>query len=81
MIVQLLITPIFALLKWVLGLLPTMPSAPSWITSLVQVISYGLIIVPTDVWATLIGVVVFWRIALPAWAIIEWIYKKIPGVD
>lgn len=81
MIIQLLLMPIFALINMLLGFLPSIPALPDWITSLITLIGYGLIIVPADVWIATISVVSFWWFALIGWAVIEWIYKKIPGVS
>lgn len=69
----------------VYGICYLMPSAayslPSWSVSALKVISTGLKIFPSDVWMICIANGVFWIGLQFTWAIIEWIYKKIPGVD
>lgn len=81
MIVQLLLIPIFALIKGLLSLLPSMPSMPDWIGSLMDLVGKGLVFVPADIWILVIGNVSFWTIGLIGWGVIEWVYKKIPGVS
>lgn len=81
MIVELLLTPIFALFNFFAGMLPKVGDLPGWVQDLVTVVGYGLKLFPVDVWVFAIGSVVFWRFSLIAWALIEWVYKKIPGVS
>lgn len=71
----------FGLAHGILLLLPTGWTMPDWGTHAANLIAKAMIIFPADVWAVFIGNVSFWLIAQMAWAIIEWCYKKIPGVD
>lgn len=45
------------------------------------ILSYGLFFFPADIWVCVITLGVTMLTAGLVWAIIEWSYKKIPGVD
>lgn len=81
MIIMLIVTPIFLLINSLIDLLPQMEGLPTWVNDLATVIGYALNVVPIDVWVFSIGNIIFWNFGLIGWSIIEWIYKKIPGVD
>ncbi|MDD3016680.1 MAG: hypothetical protein PHR41_09365 [Lactococcus chungangensis] len=72
---------IFTLVLGVLGSMPYVPELPSWVGSAVRLISSGLAFFPTDVWVVTIANIVFWLDAHLVWACVEWVYKKIPGVE
>lgn len=46
-----------------------------------QIVKYGAYFFPLDVLGVVITGFGLWYTVLLGWAIIEWIYKKIPGVD
>lgn len=81
MIIELLLTPIFGIISFLCGLLPSIPSVVDWSGQLAQIIGLGLIIFPTDVWVATIGSNVFWWFAQIGWAFYEFVIKKIPGVE
>lgn len=81
MIIELLLTPIFALIKGFLGLMPSMPVVADFVSSGISWISKGLYFFPLPVWIACIGSIIFWSFGGIGWSFIEWIYKKIPGVD
>lgn len=81
MIFQAIFDAIYDFLLTVVALLPVVGDLPGWIDNTYNVLSWGLMFFPKDVFYALIGSFVFWMAAHFAWAIIEWIYKKIPGVD
>lgn len=81
MIIELLLTPIFFIVNGLISLLPKMGELPSWVNDFLNVVSTGLTIFPIDVWIFAIGSIVFWRFGLIAWSVVEWLYKKIPGVS
>lgn len=81
MLVQLILSPIFLLLSTLVGFLPGGGGLPQWITSCVELIGYGLYFFPLDIWVFMIANFIGWQTIHMGWAIIEWIYKKIPGVD
>lgn len=81
MIIELFFSPIFLLIKTVINLIPSQTVLPLWTIDLTNLLSKGLIFFPSDVWAIVIGNIVFWLSLQFMWAIIEWVYKKIPGVE
>ena len=81
MIIKLLLEPIFFLIESIISFIPEGTSIPSWLSNTVDVLKYPMSIFPADVWIALISSVIFWYVAQMTWAIIEWIIKKIPGVN
>lgn len=82
MIVEYLLDIIFGLVYFCMESLPNGAfSLPDWIVSALSLITKGLGIFPIDVWIIVLSNGLFWLTVQFTWAIIEWIYKKIPGVD
>lgn len=46
-----------------------------------EVLGYALYFFPRDLWLFILGDIVFLVGFTSAYAIIEWVYRKIPGVD
>lgn len=66
---------------YVLGFFPQMHSIPDWFVSFLSVLKVGLYFFPADVLVVIIANVMSCNIALIGWSVLEWAYKKIPGVD
>lgn len=81
MIIELLVSPLFSLVEFIINLLPDGYVFPSYISSTVQLLKIPLSIFPLDLWIIIISNVSFWYIAQLSWAGIEWVYRKIPGVN
>ena len=82
MIIEGLLNLIFGLVYELASAIPsTLYNLPSWGISALKIIRIGLGLFPTDVWIVCIGNGVFWLVIQFTWACIEWLYKKIPGVD
>ena len=81
MLVELILAPIFFLVKSVIGLIDGVMSLPSWIVYTIDLLSKGMMFFPLEVWGVVIANVTFWLVAMYSWSIIEWVYKKIPGVN
>ena len=54
---------------------------PNYITQFLDLVAVPLSLFPLDLWLLIIGNVTFWATVQFSWAGIEWVYKKIPGVD
>lgn len=54
---------------------------PAWQVDAASLLGRALFFFPVDVWAVAIGSFVFWTSAQFAYAILEWLWKKLPGVD
>lgn len=48
---------------------------------IIDLIAYGVYFMGASTFSLLISSIGFWFTIEMVWAIIEWIYKKIPGVD
>ena len=82
MILELMFAPIFLVISGFIALIPDgVISLPNWLISFISVVKTGLSIFPPHVFTIVIANIAFWLVAHMTWAIIEWLYKKIPGVD
>lgn len=81
MIIELFCTPIFFLLNTIISLLPSGLTIPDWAISFIALLQKALFFFPPDVLTTVVSVVVASYGAQFIWAIIEWVYKKLPGVE
>lgn len=81
MIIELLLSPIFLLISGCIGLLPTFVSLPNWLMYFIDFVRKGLSFFPSGVFTIIISNILFWLSLHMIWAIIEWLYKKVPGVD
>lgn len=85
MIIELLLTPVFALLNLILSFLPDMshldPLYDFDISGFIYLLGYGFFIFPFSLFMIIIGNILFWKSAQMIWAIVEWAYNKIPGVN
>lgn len=81
LIIELLCTPIFLLIKFVISLLPAFYEVPDFLTATLDLLSKALYFFPADVFFVVIGNIMTWQFIHLGWISIEWVYKKIPGVD
>lgn len=82
MLIKVILMPLWCLLDLIITLLPATPFCTvSNLASILEVASYGVNIFGVAQFIKIIGVILFWHTAHLTWAIVEWIYKKIPGVD
>ena len=81
MLIKLMLTPFFKFINYIIDLLPELPQIPDWFLSTARLLSRPLSIFPSDVWIAIFVNVGLWIVIDFSWIIIEWIYKKIPGVD
>ena len=82
MILELCFKPFFIFIKFLITLVPSFVGAGiSSVVSFSSYLSPILSILPNGFFSSFIGSVIFYLTLQFSWAIIEWIYKKIPGVD
>lgn len=81
MIVELLLSPVFFLVQSLLGMIDGIFSLPNWALQTIDLLTKAMMFFPLDVWGLVIANIVFWLLALFSWSAIEWIYKKIPGIN
>lgn len=82
MILELLLKPVFFLVGKGFEVLNFENyNLPFWLEDTLSLLSKGMMFFPVDVWVIVIANIVFWLTILFAWSIIEWIYRKIPGIN
>lgn len=81
MIIELLFNLIFGLVNFIISFIPSGYNLPNWFFSFYDVVSNALAFFPRPVFIIVISNVGFWLAAHMGWAVIEWVYKKVPGVD
>ncbi|MDR1617371.1 MAG: hypothetical protein LBR98_10325 [Syntrophomonadaceae bacterium] len=83
MLLKLIFDPIFSLLNLILQFIPKMESGEYLvdISGYVDVIVFVFVFFPASLFTALVGNVLFWLEVQLGWSVIEWIYKKIPGVS
>lgn len=51
------------------------------VTGFGEIVGYSLYFFPLDMLGIIIGNFIFWYSLQLIWAVIEWAYKKIPGIN
>ena len=83
MILETVFNILLELVKFFVEILDFSPAValPDWGAHFLSLLLKGLSFFPFDVWSIVISNVMFWVGVHFVWAVIEWIYIKIPGVD
>lgn len=81
MLIELVTTPIFSLINVIVNMIPDGFNIPNYVWYTIEILKYPLAIFPVDLWVLIISNICFWYTVQLSWSIIEWVYKKIPGVD
>lgn len=81
MIIEALINMIFIPLNLLVGMMPAAIVESASTVALPDIVRMGVCFFPTDVIALTVGMFSSWYVIQLGWAIIEWVYKKIPGVS
>ena len=84
MIIALLLRPIFALLRFAVNQIPMLDidvGSGVTLSALFEIMGVAFYVFPASLFFIFIGNVVFWMSAHMAWAVVEWVYKKIPGIN
>ena len=81
MILELLLTPIFALIRYLLSLIPDLsyiynPFGYIDLTGFIDILAYGFYVFPFHLFMIFISNFVFWLGTQKVWAFIEWVYRK-----
>jgi hypothetical protein len=82
MIIEFLLDMIFNVVSLVLNLFPALPSFDvAGLSGFLDLLSKSAVFVPYDTFLSCMATwFAFYNVEL-FWSIIEWVYKKIPGVD
>ena len=85
MLLGLVLKPFFILINFFIGLLGgfvgDIPFINHGFDVVVDLIGYGVYFMGYSTFNLVISTIAFWLTLDMAWACIEWLYKKIPGVD
>ena len=85
MLIQLLLTPIWAIINGLISLLGVFFGEFTWSVGnfdvLLDLLGYGVYFFGTSTFCMVVSNIAFWLTVDMVWAIVEWIYKKIPGVN
>lgn len=81
MIIEALCNLLFLILNGIISLFPSGFTLPDWGVAFFNLLQKALFFFPPDVLVTVISVVVGSYSSQFVWAIIEWCYKKFPGIE
>lgn len=82
MLIKLLLSPIFAFISFIVSLIPAIPHQSGSIASnFYEFVGFGLYFFGSAPFTMTIGCVIAWSALQFTWALIEWSYKKIPGIS
>ena len=81
MITDAILTLFFAFGRGLITLFPGFYTIPSWADACLDLLNIGLFFFPVDLWAAVLACILFWLGAFLLWAVVEWVYKKVPGVS
>lgn len=80
MIIHLLFAPLFGLLTLILEMIPAFTTPVVGFNTVLDIAGYGTRILGSKFCFVVISNIVMWLTIQMGWSIIEWVYKKIPGV-
>lgn len=82
MIIELILLPFFKLISFVISLIPSVSNVNGVVSqSFYDFMKVGLYFFGSSSFCLVIASVVSWSVIHLGWAIVEWVYKKIPGVS
>jgi len=83
MIFEFLLDILFGVINWFLSLLPNIPGFAHFqgLLGFVEIVGYGSIFIDLDVFLSCLLVwFALWRFEF-GYSILEWLWRKIPGID
>ena len=85
MLIQMILTPIWSIINGLISLLGGFFGEFTWSVGnfdvLLDLFGYGVYFFGTTTLCMVVSNIAFWLTVDMVWAIVEWIYKKIPGVS
>jgi len=85
MLIEVLLFPIMLILREAINMIPIIGNfvdAPDiGLSALIEIIGVGFYIFPAPLFFYFIANVTLWLGIQMLWAIIEWVYNKIPGIN
>lgn len=83
MIIEFFLNPIFSIINFFISLIPTQTQSSQGfnILDFVDILAQAFVFFPFTLFLTCISTISFWLTAHMVWAIVEWVYKKLPGIS
>lgn len=82
MLIELMLSPLWGLVSLLISLIPSISVVNGTIMEgFYHFIQLGLYFCGSAPFVLILANVLFWISAQIGWAVIEWIYKKIPGIS
>lgn len=81
MILEAILTPIFVLIEKLIDIFPQFPKFIYTLSGLVKYFEIANALLPEGYFVMFLTSVIIFKNFSLIWAIIEWCYKKIPGVN
>jgi len=83
MIIEFLLNIVFSVINWFLSLLPELPGFSQFqgLLGFIELVSYGSIFIDLSVFLScLVAWFALWQFEF-IYSILEWLWKKIPGIN
>jgi len=86
MIIQIILDPIFSFINFIIDFIPSIEDdmvlgGLNGVVAIMNVLNIGFYIFPASMFFIVVANVIFWSTVQITWAMVEWVYKKIPGVN
>lgn len=82
MIIEGIFSVFFTFIEFLIVLLPfEIESNSGGLESFINLLGFGVYIIGPVTFIAVIGSFITWTTINMSWAVIEWIYKKIPGIN
>lgn len=82
MIIEGIINVCFIFVNFLINLLPyNVDTTTGSLSSFLDLLGFGIYVIGPGPFVLIIGSIITWFIIHISWAVIEWIYKKIPGIS
>ena len=85
MLIQMILTPIWAIINGLISLLGGFFGEFTWSVGnfdvLLDLLGYGVYFFGATTFCMVVSNISFWLTVDMVWVIVEWIYKKIPGIS
>lgn len=82
MIVEGIFDLFFTFVKFLIGLFPSnVENVNGSLQGFIDLIGYGIYVVGPVTFVSVVASFTAWTVVNMAWAVIEWIYKKLPGIN
>lgn len=81
MIIENILKPLFLLIRGLISLISYGGTFPAWGIDFLKLMSIALEYFPGDVLVIILCNIWLWISAFLVWTVVEWVYKKVPGVD